>query len=168
MFSSQPHGHSHVSQYPRPLCAIYSTNVKMLLQATGGKLRPTVTLGNYVGQAASPVEQIGQVAATRITNRDGDTVYTSPDEQRRWVFPIDYDPAQLISRQDQLRLLIEVPAVVEASVIFAMVAGQSAGAPTRSSCVVIQAWNNFQSNRDPRMRMRANITPRSPSPRSCA
>ena len=85
----------------------YSTNVMMLLQSKGGKLRPYVTLGNYVGQAASPVEQIGQVAATRIVNRDGDTQYTSPDEERRWVFPVDYDVAQLISRQDRLRLLID-------------------------------------------------------------
>ena len=85
----------------------YSTNVQMLLQAKGGKLRPYVTLGNYVGMAASPVEQIGQVAATRITNRDGDTSYTQPDDERRWVFPVDYDVAQLISRQDRLRLLID-------------------------------------------------------------
>ncbi len=85
----------------------YSTNVKMLLQAQGGKLRSCVSLGSYVGQAASPVEQVGQVAATRITNRDGDTQYTSPAEARRWVFPVDYDLAMLIDRQDRLRLLID-------------------------------------------------------------
>ena len=98
----------------------YSTNVMMLLQAQGGKLRPHVTLGNYVGAAASPVEQIGQVSATRITNRDGDTVYTSPDESRRWVFPVDYDVCQLVSRQDRLRLLIDPTSAYTQNTVLAL------------------------------------------------
>lgn len=98
----------------------YSTNVMMLLQAQGVKLRPYVTLGSYVGQAASPVEQIGQVAATRITERDGDTHYTSPDESRRWVFPVDYDIAQLISRQDRLRLLIDPTSAYTQNTVLAL------------------------------------------------
>lgn len=85
----------------------YTTNVQLLLQQRGSKLRDAVTVGNYTGKAAKAVEQIGSVNATKRTSRHGDTplVYTPHDA--RWVFPVDYEWADLIDDQDKLRMLID-------------------------------------------------------------
>lgn len=85
----------------------YSTNVQLLLQQRGSKLREAVTVGNYVGKAAKAVEQIGAVTAQKRINRHGDTPLISTPHDARWVFPTDYEWADLIDDQDKLRMLID-------------------------------------------------------------
>jgi Phage capsid protein len=85
----------------------YSTNVAMLLQAQGGKLSGCVTTGSYVGQAASPTDQIGFVKAEKKVSRHDDTPLISTPSDRRWVEPVDYRWADLIDSQDRLRMLID-------------------------------------------------------------
>lgn len=85
----------------------YSTNVQLLLQQRGSKLREAVTVGNYVGKAAKAVEQIGAVTAQKRTTRHGDTPLISTPHDARWVFPNDYEWADLIDDQDKLRMLID-------------------------------------------------------------
>lgn len=84
----------------------YTTNVQLLLQQRGSKLREAVTVGNYVGKAAKTVEQIGAVTAQKRTTRHGDTPLISTPHDARWVFPTDYEWADLIDDQDKLRMLI--------------------------------------------------------------
>jgi subtilisin family serine protease len=85
----------------------YTTNVQMLLQQKGSKLRNTVSVGSYTGKAAKAVEQIGPVNAQKRTIRHADTPLISTPADARWVFPNDYEWADLIDDQDKLRMLID-------------------------------------------------------------
>lgn len=85
----------------------YSTNVGVLLQQRGSKLRDTVSVGSYTGKAAKAVEQIGSVTAQARTSRHSDTPLISTPHDARWVFPTDYEWADLIDDQDKLRMLID-------------------------------------------------------------
>lgn len=85
----------------------YTTNVQLLLQQKGSKLRNTVTVGSYTGKAAKAIEQVGPVTAQKRTIRHGDTPLISTPANARWVFPTDYEWADLIDDQDKLRMLID-------------------------------------------------------------
>lgn len=85
----------------------YTTNVDLLLQQRGSKLRDAVSVGSYTGKAAKAVEQIGAVTAQKRTTRHGDTPMISTPHAARWVFPGDYEWADLIDDQDKLRMLID-------------------------------------------------------------
>jgi hypothetical protein len=85
----------------------YTTNVQLLLQQKGSKLRNTVTVGSYTGKAAKAIEQVGPVTAQKRTIRHGDTPLISTPADARWVFPTDYEWADLIDDQDKLRMLID-------------------------------------------------------------
>lgn len=85
----------------------YTTNVQMLLQQRGSKLANTVTIGSYTGKAAKAVEQIGAVAAQKRTSRHADTPLINTPHDARWVFPVDYEWADLIDDEDKLRMLID-------------------------------------------------------------
>ena len=85
----------------------YSTNVNLLLQQKGSKLRGAVTMGSYVGKQASPVDQIGSITAQRVTSRFAPMGRVDAPTDRRWVFPIDFDLPQLIDHFDKLRLITD-------------------------------------------------------------
>lgn len=85
----------------------YTTNVQLLLQQKGSKLRDAVTVGSYTGKAAKAIEQVGPVTAQRRTVRHGDTPLISTPADARWVFPNDYEWADLIDDQDKLRMLVD-------------------------------------------------------------
>lgn len=85
----------------------YSTNVGLLLQQRGSKLRDCVTVGSYTGKAAKAVEQIGSVTAQARTGRHADTPLISTPHDARWVHPTDYEWADMIDDQDKLRMLID-------------------------------------------------------------
>jgi hypothetical protein len=85
----------------------YTTNVQLLLQQRGSKLRNLVTAGSYNGKAAKAVEQIGAVAAQKRTTRHGDTPLVNTPHDARWVHPNDFEIADLIDDQDKLRMLID-------------------------------------------------------------
>lgn len=85
----------------------YTTNVGLLLQQRGSKLRDYVTVGSYTGKAAKAVEQIGSVTAQPRVSRHADTPLISTPHDARWVFPTDYEWADLVDDQDKLRMLID-------------------------------------------------------------
>lgn len=85
----------------------YTTNVQLLLQQRGSKLRDYCTMGSYTGKAAKAVEQIGAVTAQKKTSRHSDTPLISTPHDARWVFPEDYEWADMIDDQDKLRMLID-------------------------------------------------------------
>lgn len=85
----------------------YSTNVELLLQQRGSKLRGAVMSGGHVGKQASPVDQIGAISATQVTTRFGPMGRTDAPTDRRWVYPLDFDVPQLIDQFDKLRLLTD-------------------------------------------------------------
>lgn len=85
----------------------YSTNVMMLLQQQGSRMRDAVTTMKFVGKAASMAEQFGQVSPVRNQSRHSDTPLISTPQDKRWIYPNDYDWADLIDSQDKLRMLID-------------------------------------------------------------
>lgn len=85
----------------------YSTNIAMLLQQQGSRLRSSVLNYSFVGKAASMVEQFGAVAPVRNQSRHSDTPLISTPQDKRWIYPNDYDWADLIDQQDRLRMLID-------------------------------------------------------------
>lgn len=85
----------------------YSTNVDLLLQQQGSKLRNAVTVGNYVGKAASPVNQIGKVEMQAVTTRFAAMGRVDAPTDRRWVYPSDFDLPQLIDSFDKLRMITD-------------------------------------------------------------
>lgn len=85
----------------------YSTNIMMLLQQQGSRLRNTCMNYSFVGKAASMAEQFGQVSPVRNQSRHSDTPLISTPHDKRWIYPNDYDWADLIDQQDRLRMLID-------------------------------------------------------------
>jgi hypothetical protein len=85
----------------------YSTNIAMLLQQQGSRLRNAVQVQSFVGKAASVVEQFGAVSPVKNAGRHSDTPLISTPQDRRWVYPVDYDWADLVDDQDKLRMLID-------------------------------------------------------------
>lgn len=85
----------------------YSTNVQMLLQQQGSRLRNAVQNMKFVGKAASVAEQFGSVSPVRNSSRHSDTPLISTPQDKRWMYPNDYDWADLIDSQDKLRMLVD-------------------------------------------------------------
>lgn len=85
----------------------YKANVELLLQQEGSRLSNAVMTGSYVGKAASIVEQFGSATAQLKTSRHADTPLLDLSQDKRWVFPLDYEWASLIDNQDKLRMIIE-------------------------------------------------------------
>jgi hypothetical protein len=86
----------------------YKANTELLLQQQDSRLRNTVTVGSYVGKAASVVEQFGEATAIERTSRHADTPLLDLSQDKRWVHPRDYEWATLIDNQDRLRAIIEL------------------------------------------------------------
>lgn len=85
----------------------YTTNIQILLQQKGSRLRGSVMEGPQVGEAAVPVEQFGKVEAQRRTGRYTDLTPVDTPQDRRWVYPVDYDWVDLVDNADKLRMLID-------------------------------------------------------------
>ena len=92
-----------------PLFYVYqfSSNIQLKLQQKGSRLREAVMSGNHVGAQASPVDQFGAITANKVTSRYAPMPRTDAPTDRRWVFPQDYDVAQLLDTFDKLRLLTD-------------------------------------------------------------
>ena len=85
----------------------YKANVELLLQQTDSRLAGAVMTGSHVGKAASVVEQFGSATAQLKTGRHADTPLLDLSQDKRWVFPLDYEWASLIDNEDQLRMIID-------------------------------------------------------------
>jgi hypothetical protein len=85
----------------------YSTNINLLLQQKGSKLRNAVTMGSHVGKQASPVDQIGSIEMQPVVSRFAPMGRVDAATDRRWVFPSDFDLPQLIDSFDKLRLITD-------------------------------------------------------------
>lgn len=85
----------------------FSTNIQLLLQQHGSRLRSAVMSGTHVGSQASPVDQINAITANKVVARFASMPRTDALLARRWAFPVDYDVAQLIDSFDKLRLITD-------------------------------------------------------------
>lgn len=85
----------------------YGTNVSLLLQQKGSKLRRAVSQGSYSGKQAEVVTQYGATAARPVVSRYEPIAPVNTPNARRWVFPSDFDWADFIDNFDKLRLLAD-------------------------------------------------------------
>lgn len=98
----------------------YSTSIQMLLQQKGGRLRDCVMVEAFRGKGAKAVEQFGAVAPTKNLSRHADTPLISTPQDSRWVYPNDYDWADLIDDEDKLRMLIDPTSPYQQNALNAM------------------------------------------------
>lgn len=85
----------------------YKSTVQMLLQQRGSKFRGHVMEDHYRGKSGAAVNQIGAVTAQKRTTRHADTPLIETPHDRRWVFPSDYEWADLIDDSDKLRTIAD-------------------------------------------------------------
>lgn len=85
----------------------FSSNIQLKLQQMGSRLRMAVMTGTHKGSQASPVDQFGAINANKVTSRYAPIQHVDAPTDRRWVFPQDYDLAQLLDSFDKLRLITD-------------------------------------------------------------
>src|SRR3990167_1484814 len=98
----------------------FSSNVGLLLQQKGSKLRGAVSTGTHVGKQASPIDQIGAITAKTVTGRFNPKTRTDAQMDRRWVVPLDKEVNQLIDSYDKLRLLTDPSSKYVENAMFAI------------------------------------------------
>ena len=97
----------------------YSNNVQMLSQQKGSLLRNAVDAETIVGKNAF-FEQVGQATAQKRVSRHSDTPQIDTPHQRRRVSLVDYEYADLIDKQDQVRTLIDPTSSYAQAAAFAL------------------------------------------------
>jgi len=85
----------------------YKATVDLLLQQAGSRFRGAVTTDTYTGKAGSAVEQFGATSAVKRTSRHADTPLLDVPQDKRWVYPVDYEWASLIDNVDKLRMIVD-------------------------------------------------------------
>ena len=85
----------------------YKSTVEHLLQQRGSKFRGTVMEDSYHGKSGAAVNQLGAVTAQAKTTRHADTPLIETPHDKRWVYPTDYEWADLIDDQDKLRVIAD-------------------------------------------------------------
>lgn len=85
----------------------FSTNLELLLQQIGSKLRGKVREGFHVGKMASPINQIGSIVLKAPTGRFSPKDRTDANFVRRWVFPQEGEIDQLIDSFDELQTIVD-------------------------------------------------------------
>jgi hypothetical protein len=85
----------------------YKSTVEALLQQRGSKFRGAVMEDSYQGKSGAAVNQIGAVTAQLRTTRHADTPLIETPHDKRWVYPSDYEWADLIDDADKLRIIAD-------------------------------------------------------------
>jgi len=85
----------------------YKSTVEHLLQQRGSKFRMAVMEDSYSGKSGKAVNQLGPVNAVKRTTRHADTPLIETPQDARWVYPQDYEWADLIDDQDKLRIIAD-------------------------------------------------------------
>ena len=84
----------------------YTGVVQMLVQQKGSRLRDRVRLETLKGEYGY-FDQIGAVTAVKRVSRHADTPLTETPHSRRQVSLEDYEAADLLDKQDDIRTLID-------------------------------------------------------------
>lgn len=108
------------ANYPQLYAEEFSTNVNLLLQTKGSKLRPLLMPGTHVGNQASPVDQVGSVEAQQVTSRFAPMNRIDAPVDRRWVFPQDWDLPQMVDSFDKLRLISDPESVYVTNALYGL------------------------------------------------
>jgi hypothetical protein len=85
----------------------FTTNLEMLLQQKGSRLRGKTKEGTHVGKMASPMNQIAPIQAKAPAGRFAPKQRTDSQFVRRWVFPQEVELDQLIDSFDELQTIVD-------------------------------------------------------------
>lgn len=85
----------------------FSTNLELLLQQQGSRLRGKVAEGTHVGKMASPVQYVSPVKMMAPQGRFAPVGRQDSEFSRRWVFPQDGEINQLIDSFDKLKTIVD-------------------------------------------------------------
>ncbi|MGD9724405.1 MAG: phage capsid protein [Pirellulales bacterium] len=88
----------------------FSTNVHLLAEQRYSRLIGTVMREDVTGESWS-VEITGGTSVNKINERHGDTPLNNTPQTRRWGFISDYDVADLIDKQDRVKMLIQLDSI---------------------------------------------------------
>jgi hypothetical protein len=97
----------------------YRANVYHLSQQKGSRLRRAVRVETVNGKSAF-FEQLGSTTARKRTSRHSDTPRMDTPHERRRVTLDDYDWADLIDGEDQIRMLIDPTSQYAEAAAYAM------------------------------------------------
>jgi hypothetical protein len=105
-------------QIDTALVNAYNSNINIKFQQKGSRLRP------YVRQESQNSEfdffdRIGPTAAVKVKNRHADTPLISTPHDRRRNATEDYDWADLIDKQDKLRMLADPTSAYATNAVYA-------------------------------------------------
>lgn len=98
----------------------FATDVQLLLQQKGSRLRPFVMEKACVGEKSSPIDQVNSFEADEVTNVGAPMPLTDPGVDRRWLVPTDYDKALRFDTFEQLRLITDPKAKYAEGVTYAL------------------------------------------------
>ena len=85
----------------------YPTVLELLLQQKMSKLRMYIESAQYVGKAASPINQIGVLEAKMPQPRYAPVVFDIPQYTRPWIFPNDRQLTVPLDTFDLLRSIVD-------------------------------------------------------------
>ena len=85
----------------------FGANVEMLVQQKGSRLRSAVRVETGIVGEDVFFEQLADTAAVKKTTRNADTPLVKSDHRRRRVSMFDFEWADLVDKQDKLKLIID-------------------------------------------------------------
>ncbi|MDR3562052.1 MAG: phage capsid protein [Negativicutes bacterium] len=85
----------------------FSTNLELKLQQMGSKLRGKIREGTHIGKQASPINQVGAIAAKAPAGVFAPKNTTNAAFTRRWVFPQPAEIDQLIDSFEELETIVD-------------------------------------------------------------
>lgn len=98
----------------------FSTNLELLLQQKGSKLRGTVREGMHTGKMASPVNQVGAISLKAPPGRFAPKERTDSTFVRRWVFPQPGEIDQLVDSFDELETIVDPKSAYAENAMYAV------------------------------------------------
>lgn len=97
----------------------FGSTIEHLAQQKGSRLREGVRVETVVGEEAY-FDQLGSTTAVQKTTRNADTPLIKSDHQRRRVTMYDYEWADLLDKEDRLKMLIDPTSAYSQSAAWAL------------------------------------------------
>ena len=85
----------------------FGQNVEFLVQQKGTRLREAVRVETGIVGEEAYYDQLAETAAVKKTTRNADTPLVKSDHRRRRLSLYDYEWADLVDKQDKLKMLID-------------------------------------------------------------
>jgi len=98
----------------------FGSNVEQLVQQKGSRIRGACRIESGITGEEAYFDQLGATAAVQKTTRNADTPLIKSDHQRRRVSMYDYEWADLIDKEDRLKMLIDPESSYATSAAWAM------------------------------------------------